>query len=57
VLQQQLPIIDRIQKRMKIETKELVRTLGIALAAMLVVPLAYRVYIYIWPPEEKMTFC
>jgi len=57
VLQQQLPVIDRIQKRMKIETKELVRTLGIALAAMLVVPLAYRVYIYIWPPEEKMTFC
>lgn len=35
------------------ETKELVRTLGIALAAMMVVPLAYRVCIYIWPPEEK----
>ena len=29
------------------------RTLGIALAAMMVVPLAYRVCIYIWPPEEK----
>ena len=38
---------------MKKETKELVRTLGIALAVMMVVPLAYRVYIYIWPPEEK----
>ena len=38
---------------MKKETKELVRTLGIALAAMMVVPLAYRVWIYIWPPEEK----
>ena len=29
------------------------RTLGIALAAMMVVPLAYRLWIYIWPPEEK----
>ena len=38
---------------MKKETKELVRTLGIALAAMMVVPLAYRLWIYIWPPEEK----
>ena len=38
---------------MKKETKELVRTLGIALAVMMVVPLAYRVCIYIWPPEEK----
>ena len=38
---------------MKKETKELVRTLGIALVVMMVVPLAYRVWIYIWPPEEK----
>ncbi len=38
---------------MKKETKELVRTLGIALAVMMVVPLAYRVWIYIWPPGEK----
>ena len=38
---------------MKKETKELVRTLGIALAVMMVVPLAYRVCIYIWPPEEN----
>ena len=38
---------------MKKETKELVRTLGIALAVMMVVPLAYRLWIYIWPPEEK----
>ena len=38
---------------MKKETKELVRTLGIALAAMMVVPLAYRLWIYIWPQEEK----
>lgn len=38
---------------MKKEAKELVRTLGIALAAMMVVPLAYRVCIYFWPPEEK----
>ena len=43
----------RIQQRMKKETKELVRTLGIALVVMMVVPLAYRVWIYIWPPEEK----
>ena len=38
---------------MKKETKELVRTFGIALVVMMVVPLAYRVCIYIWPPEEK----
>ena len=38
---------------MKKETKELVRTLGNALAAMMVVPLSYRVWVYFWPPEEK----
>ena len=38
---------------MKKETKELVRTLGIALVAMMAVPLAYRVCIHFWPPEEK----
>ena len=38
---------------MKKETKELVRTLAIALVVMMVVPLAYRVCIYFWPPEEK----
>ena len=38
---------------MKKETKELVRTLGIALVVMMVVPLVYRVCIYFWPPEEK----
>ena len=37
----------------KKETKELVRTLGIALVVMMVVPLVYRVCIYFWPPEEK----
>ena len=38
------------------ETKEfieLMRTLGIALAAIMAVPLAYRAYVYFWPPEEK----
>ena len=38
---------------MKEEAKELVRTLGIALVAMMAVPLAYRVCVYFWPPEEK----
>ena len=38
---------------MKNETKELARTLGIALVAMMVVPLSYRVWVYFWPPEEK----
>ena len=38
---------------MKKETKELVRLFGGAFIAMMVVPLAYRVCIYIWPPEEK----
>ena len=38
---------------MKKDTKELVRTLGIALVVMMVVPLAYRICIYVWPPEEK----
>ena len=38
------------------ETKEfieLMRTLGIALVAMMAVPLVYRAYVYFWPPEEK----
>jgi len=48
-MQQNVREIGRVKK----ETKELVRTLGIALAAMMVVPLAYRLWIYIWPPEEK----
>lgn len=38
---------------MKKETKELLRVLGVAFLLMMVVPLAYRVCIYIWPPEEK----
>lgn len=42
-----------MQQLVKNDTKELVRTLGIALVVMMVVPLAYRVWIYIWPPEEK----
>ena len=38
---------------MEKETKELVRVFVIALAAMMVVPLSYRVWVYFWPPEEK----
>ena len=38
---------------MKKETKEFARLFGIALIVMLVVPLAYRVCIYFWPPDEK----
>ena len=38
---------------MKKETKEYVRTFGIALLVMMTIPLAYRVCIYFWPPEEK----
>ena len=38
---------------MKKETKELLRLFGWALVAMMAVPLAYRVCIHFWPPEEK----
>ena len=38
---------------MKKETKEFVRLLSIAVLVMLVVPLAYRVYIYFWPPDMQ----
>ena len=37
---------------MKKETKEFVRLFGIALIVMMVAPLAYRVCIYFWPPDE-----
>ena len=38
---------------MKKETKELLRLFGIAFMLMMVVPLAYRVFIHFCPPEEK----
>ena len=38
---------------MKKETKELVRHFVIALMVMMVVPLAYRVYVHFCPPDEK----
>lgn len=38
---------------MKKETKELARTLCIALAVMMAVPVAYRVFVHFWPPEER----
>lgn len=38
---------------MKKETKELLRLFGVALMVMMVVPLAYRVVIHFWPPEER----
>lgn len=38
---------------MKKETKEFARLFGIALIVMLAVPLAYRVCIHFWPPDEK----
>ena len=38
---------------MEKEAKELVRTLGIALVAMMAVPLVYRACVYFWPPDEK----
>lgn len=38
---------------MKKETKESVKLLGITLAVMLAVPLAYRVCVHFWPPDEK----
>ena len=38
---------------MKKETKDLVLVLGVALLVMLAVPLAYRVVIHFYPPEEK----
>ena len=37
---------------MKKETKEFVRLFGVALIVMMVVPLAYRVCIHFWPPDE-----
>ena len=37
----------------KKETREYMRVFGIALAVMIVVPLAYRVCICVWPPKEK----
>ena len=37
---------------MKKETKEFVRLFGIALIVMMVAPIAYRVCIYFWPPDE-----
>ena len=36
---------------MKKETKDIVRIISIAVLVMLVVPLAYRVCIYFWPPD------
>ena len=38
---------------MKKETKELLRTLGIALVVMMAVPLVYRACVYFWPSDEK----
>ena len=38
---------------MKKETKEFVRLIGIAFLVMLVVPLAYRVCVYFWPPDTQ----
>ena len=38
---------------MKKETKELLRLLVAAFMVMMVIPLAYRVFIHFWPPEEK----
>ena len=38
---------------MKKETKEIARLLSIAVLVMLAVPLAYRVYIYFWPPDTE----
>ena len=38
---------------MKKETKELLRHFGVAFMLMMVVPIAYRVFIHFSPPEEK----
>ena len=38
---------------MKKETKELARTLCIALAVMMAVPIAYRAFVHFWPPTER----
>ena len=38
---------------MKTETKELMRLFGIAILAMVALPLVYRGYVYFWPLEEK----
>lgn len=38
---------------MKKDMKELLRTFVIAFMVMMVVPVAYQVFIHIWPPEEK----
>jgi hypothetical protein len=38
---------------MKKETKEFVRLIGIAVLVMLVVPIAYRVCVYFWPPDTQ----
>ena len=38
---------------MKKETKELIRILSLAIVMMMAVPLAYRVFIHFWPPDEK----
>jgi len=35
------------------ETKELLRLLCVAFLVMMLVPLAYRVFVHFWPPEEK----
>ena len=42
-----------LEKSMKKETKELLRVFAVAFLLMMVVPLAYRVVIHFWPPEEK----
>lgn len=38
---------------MKKETKESLRLFVVAFIVMMVVPLAYRVFVHFWPPEEK----
>lgn len=38
---------------MKKETKEVARVLCIAVAVMTAVPVAYRVFVHFWPPEER----
>ena len=38
---------------MKKEAKELLRLLCVAFLVMMLLPLAYRVFIHFWPPEEK----
>ena len=38
---------------MKKETKESLRLFAVAFIVMMVVPLAYRVFVHFWPPEEK----